>query len=79
MLNNLVHIDLIGFVGFDGCYRKKIWWPLPDLNWGPIDYESTALTTELRGQIRCVIIGDGVMSVYPQNRVNALGFYPLKP
>lgn len=27
-----------------------IWWPLPDLNWGPIDYESTALTTELRGQ-----------------------------
>ncbi len=28
-----------------------IWWPLADLNCGPIDYESTALTTELRGHI----------------------------
>ena len=26
-----------------------IWWPLLDLNQRPIDYESTALTTELRG------------------------------
>ena len=25
------------------------WWPLPDLNQRPIDYESTALTAELRG------------------------------
>ncbi len=23
MLNNLVRIDLIGFVGFDGCYRRE--------------------------------------------------------
>lgn len=27
-----------------------LWWPLPDLNRRPIDYESTALTTELKGQ-----------------------------
>lgn len=26
-----------------------VWWPLPDLNRRPIDYESTVLTTELRG------------------------------
>ncbi len=27
----------------------KIWWPLLDLNQRPSDYESPALTTELRG------------------------------
>src|SRR5262249_29492681 len=32
--------------------RAKIWWPLPDLNQQPTDYESAALTIELRGQ-RC--------------------------
>ena len=31
------------------------WWPLPDLNWGPTDYESAALTTELRGHFRKVV------------------------
>ena len=40
----------------------RIWWPLPDLNWGPSDYESPALTTELRGHMR-QIIGDGVALV----------------
>ncbi len=40
----------------------RIWWPLPDLNWGPSDYESRALTTELRGHMRR-IIGDGVALV----------------
>ena len=24
--------------------RTEKWWPLPDLNWGPTDYESGALT-----------------------------------
>ena len=28
-----------------------IWWPLLDLNQRPSDYESPALTTELRGQV----------------------------
>ncbi len=36
---------------------ERRWWPLPDLNWGPSDYESPALTTELRGQY-AQIIGD---------------------
>ncbi len=41
----------------------EIWWPLPDLNWGPIDYESTALTTELRGLNRSTIIGEALQGV----------------
>ncbi len=40
-----------------------IWWPLPDLNWGPNDYESCALTTELRGLYRWLIIGEDENSV----------------
>lgn len=31
----------------DFLKRKSLinmWWPLPGLNWGPIDYESSALT-----------------------------------
>ncbi len=28
--------------------QERIWWALQDLNLGPIDYESTALTAELR-------------------------------
>lgn len=39
----------------DFLKRKSLinmWWPLPGLNWGPIDYESSALTkTELRGRV----------------------------
>ena len=31
-------------------YNVLFWWPLLDLNQRPIDYESTALTTELKGQ-----------------------------
>ena len=31
-------------------YKAKIWWPLLDLNQRPSDYESPALTTELRGR-----------------------------
>jgi hypothetical protein len=30
-------------------FRREVWWPLPDSNQRPIDYESTALTAELRG------------------------------
>lgn len=32
---SLTWLDAAYFVG---------WWPLPDLNWGPTDYESGALT-----------------------------------
>ena len=39
----------------DKTVAFKIWWPLPDLNWGPSDYESPALTTELRGRMREII------------------------
>ena len=30
--------------------RRNSWWALQDLNLGPMDYESTALTAELRAQ-----------------------------
>jgi hypothetical protein len=29
---------------------KSSWWALQDLNLGPMDYESTALTAELRAR-----------------------------
>lgn len=31
-------------------YRKIFWWARQDLNLGPMDYESTALTAELRAR-----------------------------
>ena len=36
--------DIAGFVDFWGRSWMRKWWPLPDLNWGPNDYESCALT-----------------------------------
>jgi hypothetical protein len=35
--------------------KAKIWWPLLDLNQRPSDYESPALTTELRGRVAGII------------------------
>ncbi len=35
--------------------RQKKWWDLPGLNQRPSDYESPALTTELRSHVRIVI------------------------
>ena len=31
--------------------EERAWWALQDLNLGPMDYESTALTAELRAQL----------------------------
>ena len=28
--------------------REKTWWLLPELNWGHVDFQSTALPTELK-------------------------------
>lgn len=37
-----------------------IWWPLLDLNQRPADYESVALTAELRGRVRYgILTGSG--------------------
>ena len=33
------------------CRWEVCWWALQDLNLGPMDYESTALTAELRARI----------------------------
>ena len=46
----------------------KKWWPLPDLNWGPTDYESGALTTELRGHFAGVRDSFAAAQVYPNPR-----------
>ena len=32
------------------CQLCGAWWALQDLNLGPMDYESTALTAELRAR-----------------------------
>ena len=34
----------------------KIWWALQDLNLGPMDYESTALTAELRARFVFIML-----------------------
>jgi hypothetical protein len=33
------------------CLLEKGWWARKDLNLGPMDYESTALTAELRARV----------------------------
>ena len=40
----------VGCTGYGGRPRKLGWWALQDLNLGPMDYESTALTAELRAR-----------------------------
>ena len=39
---------------WDFSYIVFIWWRIRDLNPGPTDYDSAALTTELIRHMRCI-------------------------
>ena len=54
---------LLFYLNQIGLIKIGKWWPLADLNCGPTDYESTALTTELRGLNRTTIIGEALQGV----------------
>ena len=69
----------------EDCLKEEIWekkkeeWPDPDLNWGHKDFQSSALPTELSGQVRekCILLDqkvkpDTVFSIHITANCNRL-------